>query len=88
MGNPNAARNHKAAYSRVAHKRFTAQRSALTAAVQQTLAGLDPTYLEKLKHDCLRAANERLRGASPEQVVREAARDLEGCLRFLTGGKS
>jgi hypothetical protein len=88
MGNLNAAHNHKAAYSRIAHKRYTAKRSAQTAAVQQTLAGLDPEYLAKLKHDCLHSANVRLRSASAEEVVREAARDLEGRLRFLTGGQS
>jgi hypothetical protein len=87
MGNLNAAHNHKAAHSRIAQKRYAAERSAWTAAIQQTLAGLEPEYLAKLKHDCLRSANVRLRGASAEEVVREAARDLEGRLRFMTEGK-
>jgi hypothetical protein len=90
MSNLNAERNHQAARrrvagaaGRVAEKQRKAERAA---AVQQALVTIDPAYLEKLKHDCLRAANDRLRGASPEDVVREAARDLEGRLRFLTGG--
>jgi hypothetical protein len=87
MGNLNAAGNHKAAYSRIAQKRYAVNRSARTAAVQQTLAGLDTEYLAKLKYDCLRSANVRLRGAGPEEVVREAARDLERRLRFLTEGE-
>jgi RecA/RadA recombinase len=85
MGNLNAARNHHAAYGRIAHKRRVAKKAA---AVQQTLAGLDPEYLEKLKHDCLRAAHNRLRGASPAEVVRQAQEHFDASVRFLTGAKS
>jgi hypothetical protein len=53
-------------------------------AVKQALSSLPSEYLDKLRHDCLVAANTRLRGASPEEVVAEAARDFEGRLRFLT----
>ena len=42
---------------------------------------LTPEYLEKLRHDCLVAANVHLRGRSAEEIVAEAARDLElGCV--------
>ncbi len=46
---------------------------------------LTPEYLEKLRHDCLVAANAHLRGRSAEEIVAEAARDLELRLRFLRG---
>jgi len=54
------------------------------AAVKQALSSLPSEYLDKLRHDCLVAANTRLRGASPEEVVAEAERDFEGRLGFLT----
>ena len=43
-----------------------------------------PEYLETLRVDCLRAANDRLRDADPQEVVRAAAADFEARLRFLT----
>jgi hypothetical protein len=51
---------------------------------QQLLNTLDPEYVTKLRHDCLRMANEQRRGASPEEVVREAERHFESRIRFLT----
>jgi hypothetical protein len=54
------------------------------AAVKQALSSLPSEYLDKLRYDCLVAANTRLCGASPEEVVAEAERDFEGRLRFLT----
>jgi hypothetical protein len=72
--------NRISAARRAADKR---KRAESTAAVQAA-ANLPPEYLDKLRHDCLVAANARRPGASPEEVTREAARDLEGRLRFLT----
>ena len=56
-------------------------RPAAPAAVDD----LTPEYLEKLRHDCLVAANAHLRGRSAEEIVADAARDLELRLRFLRG---
>jgi hypothetical protein len=50
---------------------------------QQLLAKLDPEYVTKLRHDCLRAANEQVRGADPRVVVREAEKHFESRVRFL-----
>ena len=47
--------------------------------------GLTPEQIDKIRLDCLRAANTQLRGASPEEVVAAAAADLEARLRFLRG---
>jgi hypothetical protein len=55
---------------------------------QQLLNTLDPEYVTKLRHDCLRAANDRLRGADPHAVVREAEQHFESRVRFLTEKKS
>ena len=72
-------------------RRRLAQKTARTkdaeeqAAFQQFVAGLDPEYVSKVRHDTLRSAHERLRGASPEEVVAEAAKDFEGRVRFLMG---
>jgi hypothetical protein len=50
---------------------------------QQLLAKLNPEYVTKLRHDCLRMANEQVRGADPRAVVREAERHFESRVRFL-----
>jgi hypothetical protein len=57
-------------------------------AFQQLLSKLDPEYVAKLRHDCLRAANEQLRSADPHAVAREAERHFESRVRFLTEEKS
>ena len=46
---------------------------------------ITPEYLDKLRLDCLRAANNSMPGADPHAVVRAAAADLEVKLRFLRG---
>ncbi len=48
-------------------------------------ADLTPEYLDKLRLDCLRAADNSMPGADPHAVVRAAAADLEVKLRFLRG---
>ena len=48
-------------------------------------ADLTPEYLDKLRLDCLRAANNSMPGADPHAVVRAAAADLEVKFRFLRG---
>ena len=70
---------------RVALKTARAKQAEEQAALLQAL-NIPPEYLDKLKTDCLRAANDRLRGADPHAVVAEAARDLEARLHFLQGG--
>jgi hypothetical protein len=57
-------------------------------AFQQLLSKLDPEYVAKLRHDCLRAANTRLPGADPHTLVREAEQHFESRVRFLTEEKS
>jgi hypothetical protein len=74
-------KNHINAARRVADK---ARRDEF----QQLLSKLDSEYVSKIRHDCLVAANGRLRGASPAEVVAEAARDFEGRIRFLTARSS
>jgi hypothetical protein len=73
--------NHAAAATRIADKRRRAEK----AAVDQAIAGLDPEYVSKLRHDALRSAHERLPGATPEEVTAEAAKDFESRVRFLIG---
>jgi hypothetical protein len=75
------ATNSANAYRRVAHKK---ERDAF----QQSLSKLDPEYVTKLRHDALRAANERLPGADPFAVVREAEKDFRSRVAFLVGGAS
>lgn len=72
--------NASSAYRRVMKKQQD-------AALQHALAGFDPEYLSKLRHDCLVAANARLRGASADEIVRDAQKDFEGRIRFLTEAK-
>jgi hypothetical protein len=79
----NAPKNVVSAARRVADKRKRAEQAKDTAALQRFIAGLDAEYLTKLKHDCLVTANTRLRGASPEEVVREAELHFESRVRFL-----
>ena len=73
--------NYSAAATRIADKRKRAEK----AAVERAIAGLDPEYVSKLRHDALRAAHERLPGATPEEVTREATKDFESRVRFLIG---
>jgi hypothetical protein len=68
--------NHASAHHRIMQKQHD-------AAVKQALATLPQEYIDKLRHDSLRSAHERLHGASPEDVVREAAKDFESRVRFL-----
>lgn len=68
--------NSNAAARRVAEK---AKRDEF----RQLLSKLDPEFVTKLRVDCLRTANEQLRGASPEEVVREAGLHFESRVRFL-----
>jgi len=72
--------NRISAARRAADKRKRAE----SAAAVQAAASLPQEIIDKLRHDCLVAANARLRGASPEEVVREAAKDFESRVRFLT----
>ena len=65
------------AAGRIAEK----QRKAGQAAA---IAGLDPEYVTKLRHDCLKSANARMMGADPQAVVAEASKDFEARVRFLT----
>jgi hypothetical protein len=51
--------------------------------LQQLINKLDPEYVTKLRHDCLRAANEQLSSADPHAVVREAEKHFESRVRFL-----
>jgi hypothetical protein len=76
--------NHAAAATRIADK---AKRAALQQ--HQSVAGLTPEYVTKLRHDALTAAHNRLRGtgATPEEVVREAQAHFDASVRFLTGAK-
>lgn len=66
------------AAGRIAEKQ---RKSAQAAAV----AGLDPEYVSKLRHDSLVAAHKRLSGsgACPDEVVREAQQHFEASIRFL-----
>jgi len=57
-------------------------------AFNQLLTKLDPEYVAKLRHDCLRAANAALPGADPRAVVREAEQHFESRVRFLVGKSS
>jgi hypothetical protein len=75
--------NRISAARRAADKR---KRAESTAAIQAA-AKLPPEYLDKLRHDCLVAANTALPGAPPEEVVREAMRHFESRIRFLTTEK-
>ena len=69
--------NSNAAARRVAEK-------ARRDEYQKLLSKLDPEYVTKLRHDCLRAANARLGvGSDPRAVVREAEQALEAQVRFL-----
>jgi hypothetical protein len=70
---------------RLAQKTARTKEAEEQIALQRFVAGLDPEYLTKLRVDCIRTANEQLRGASPEQVVAEAARHFESRVRFLMG---
>jgi hypothetical protein len=72
--------NHVSAARRVAAKRHR-------EAAQQALSKLDPEYVAKLRHDALRSANERLRGADPHAVVQEAEKDFRARVAFLTGAQ-
>jgi hypothetical protein len=69
-----------------ARRRVAAKHRAVkqAAAAQQALAGFDPDFIAKLRLDCLRAANTRLAGSDPDTVVREAQRDFDARIRFLT----
>jgi hypothetical protein len=75
-----AGHNNAHAYRRIMQKKHE-------VAIKQVLHSLHPDLLEKLRHDCLVAANERLRGASREEVMRAAAFDLESRLEKLGAGK-
>ena len=55
---PTTPNNRVAAARRIADKK---RRDAFN----QNIARIGPEYVAKLRHDCLRAANERLRGADP-----------------------
>jgi hypothetical protein len=73
--------NHVSAARRVAAKRHR-------EAAQQAISKLDPEFVAKLRHDCLRAAHARMAGAEPHAVVRSAQVDFEARVRFLTGAQS
>ncbi len=68
---------------RLAQKTARTKEAEEQAAFQQFVAGLDPEYVSKLRHDALRSAHDRLRGADPQQVAAEAARGFESYVRFL-----
>lgn len=70
---------------RLAQKTARTKQAEEQAALQQAIAGLDPEYATKLRVDCIRTANERLRGASPEEVTAAVAKDFELRIRFLIG---
>jgi hypothetical protein len=81
---PNAALNHENGRRRIFEKQ---QRDAF----QRGLATLSREYLDKLRYDCLRAANTQslTTGASPDEVVRQAEKDFRARVAFLiTGGAS
>jgi hypothetical protein len=84
----NAPKNVVSAARRVADKRKRAEQAEEQTVLQRFVAGLDPEYANKLRHDSLVAANTRLRGASPEEVVREAELHFESRVRFLMGESS
>jgi hypothetical protein len=69
--------NANAAARRIAYKRHR-------DAFQQNLSKLDPEYVAKLRHDALRSANERMRGADPFAVLQEAEKDFRARVAFLT----
>lgn len=71
--------------SRIAERE---QKVAQSAALAQFASALDPDFIAKLKYDCLRNANARLRGASADDVVRAATHDFEGQVRFLMEARS
>jgi hypothetical protein len=81
MKSPTTPNHHVAGARRIADRE---KRNAF----QQLLAKLDPEYVTKLRHDCLRAANEQLSSADPHAVVREAERHFESRVRFLTEDRS
>jgi len=78
-------KNVVSAARRVADKRKRAEQAEEQSTLQQFVAGLDPEYVAKLRYDAMRSAHERLRGASPDEVVREAEQALEAQVRFLMG---
>ncbi len=57
-------------------------------AARAALADIDPDYLAKLRHECLKAANATHPGADPSIIVEEAERHLRARLAFLRGEKS
>jgi hypothetical protein len=83
----NAPKNVVSAARRVADKRKRAERAEEQTALQRFVAGLDPEYIVKLRHDALRSAHERLHGAPPEKVTAEAEQAFEAQVRFLMGPK-
>ncbi len=70
---------------RLARKTARSKQAEEQAALQQFVAGLDPDYVSKLRHDALRSAHDKLRGADPQEVAAEAARGFESYVRFLMG---
>jgi hypothetical protein len=77
--------NRNSARRRVATKHRAVKHAE---AAQEILAGFDPDFIAKLRLDCLRAANTRLAGSDPDTVVREAQRDFDARIRFLTEKRS
>lgn len=68
---------------RLAQKTARTKEAEEQTALQRFVAGLDPEYVSKLRHDALRSAHDKLRGADPQQVAAEAERGFESYVRFL-----
>ena len=84
----NAPKNVVSAARRVADKRKRAEQAEEQTALQRFVAGLDPEYVAKLRYDSMRSAHERLRGADPQAVVREAELRFAAMVQFLMGKAS
>jgi hypothetical protein len=86
----NTPKNVVSAARRVADKRKRAEQAEEQTALQRFVAGLDPEYTDKLRHDAIRSAHERLREsrATPEEVVAEAGLHFAAQVRFLMGASS